>query len=373
MFIKCKKQDLINGLNIILKGIPKIPINLTTETVLIIAKNNELNLMINNLNFAIKISSIPSQIIEDGFALLKTKELFDIIKNFGKDEIIEILTDKFFVTNIENGKVKFKILGIDPNKFNKVNFVENEKITSANFETFKNMIKKAKLTVSKDSSLSILNDILFKIKNGYLSIISADGYRGMLNKIEVDTKDNYEFIVPIDTLNSIIEITPSKKDCLINFYLSNEFIMFEIDNCRIVSNLVDGEFLNLESKFYDEYETVIKINCKDFLNSLKKGKLKMPNGKISPIRLKVLNDNKIIVSSKNHIIEFDEEIDIDFEKNNSESKIFEIAFNYKFLFDGLSIYKDEFIYFKYNSNNMPCSIQPILDNNTHYLILPMKI
>lgn len=371
MIIKCKKEILINNIKKILGTIPKRSISEYSKCIKLEVSNNNLSLIGINTIFGVQISNIETEVIEYGSICVNAKKLFNIIKEMPDKDIL-ISTNENCIVNIESDDIKFQILGYD--KYDNVNlkFIDKKnKIISLSGTIFKEMIKKTKFATKKENDNSTLRNLFFDISDKYLKIYGTDGYRLAFIQNLVKCTDNVKFIspfiVPIETLNEIIKIIPNKKDCIIDFYLQGKTIMFEFENYKIVSCLIEGEFLNFNKIFNIEYETKIKINRIKFLNSLKRT-MAISNKNLKKIvQLYISNDNILKIVSKTDVGESCENIEIDFIGNELE-----IAFNTEHLIDALKKINDDFICFKFSSKLTPSLLRPIYDNNYQNIIVRIK-
>ena len=85
------------------------------------------------------------------------------------------------------------------------------------------------------------------------------------------------------------------------------------------------------------------------------------------VKLEVL-DYKLVITSNSEIGDVYEEIKIDLEGEDIE-----IAFNSKYILDGIRVIDSEEITMDFVSSVNPCIIKPIDDENYTYLILPVRL
>lgn len=368
MKINCKKEILLNNINIVLKSVASrstIPI---LECILLKADKDGFKLISNDLELGIETSNIEADIIEKGIVALEAKMFHDIIRNM-PEGIIEIEVSENNKTIIKNGKTEFKILGQNGNEFPTLNQIKKENKYSIKSNIFKNMIKQTKFSVSTDESKPILTGELIEIKEGYLNIVAIDGFRVSFRctKLSEDFK-NAEVVVPVKTLNEIIKILPDKEDNIINLYFDENHILFELENCIVVSRLLDGEFLKYKQIFTEDYNTKIKLNKMNFLNSLERASLISKDNKKTPVKLEITNNDNLIITSNTEFGTSYEEVFIELEGENLN-----IAFNPKYLIDALKAIEDEEITIQFMTSLSPCIIKGIDNNDYKYLILPLKI
>lgn len=368
MKINCKKEILLNNINIVLKSVASrttIPI---LECILLKADKDGFKLISNDLEVGIETINIESDIIEKGIVALEAKIFYDIIRNMPEGNItIEVKENN--KTIIKNGKTEFKILGQNGNEFPTLNEIKREEKYSINSNILKNMIKQTKFSVSNDESKPILTGELIEIKEGYLNIVAIDGFRVSFRctKVNKDFK-NAEVVVPAKTLNEIIKILPDKENSIVNLYFNENNILFELENCIVVSRLLDGEFIKYEQIFTEDYNTKIKLNRVDLLSSLERASLISKDNKKTPVKLEITNNDNLIITSNTEFGTSYEEVFIEL-----EGESLNIAFNPKYLIDALKVIEDDEITIQFMTSLSPCIIKGIDNNEYKYLILPLKI
>lgn len=105
------------------------------------------------------------------------------------------------------------------------------------------------------------------INNNKLKVSSLDGHRISIRNIEL--KNNYlpmEAIVPGKALNEISKILTGGAEDDVNFYITKNFVLFEFNNTKVVSRLIEGNYFDVNKMISQDYETKIVINKRVFMN-----------------------------------------------------------------------------------------------------------
>ncbi|WP_250278096.1 DNA polymerase III subunit beta [[Clostridium] colinum] len=368
MHIKCKKDILLININIVLKSVASRTTLPILECILLKADKEGFKLISNDLELGIKTANIEADIIEKGIVALEARMFYDIIKSM-PDGDISINVDEKNVTIIKSGKTEFKILGQNGEEFPTLNTVEKEEKYSISASTLKNMIKQTKFSVSSDESKPVLTGELIEIKEGYLNIVAIDGFRVSFRRTQI-SKDfkNAEVVVPAKALNEIIKILSDKEDSMVNLYFNENYILFELDSCIIVSRLLDGEFLKYEQIFTEDYNTKIEVDRISLLNSLERASLISKDNKKTPVKLEIKTNENLVITSNTEFGTSYEEVFIDIEGEGLS-----IAFNPRYLIEALKAIDDEKVIIQFITSLSPCIIKGVDNNDYKYLILPLKI
>ncbi len=174
---------------------------------------------------------------------------------------------------------------------------------------------------------------LFEIKNNCLKIVSLDGHRIAIRKMELkkDYSDR-KVVVPGKTLNEISKILSGEIDDLVSIYFTKNHILFEFDQTIVVSRLIEGEYFRIDQMLSSDYETKLKINKKEFPGLYRPCHTSGKRGIKKPIIIEITDDDmELRIDSA--MGSMNEEIDIE-----KEGKDILIGFNPKFLIDALESY-----------------------------------
>ena len=207
---------------------------------------------------------------------------------------------------------------------------------------------------------------LFEVKDDQLSVVSLDGHRISIRHIELkDHYDPFKVVVPGKTLQEIVKIISGEMDENVSIYVTSKHILFEFDNTRVVSRLLEGEYYKISQMLSSDYETKITINKKEFLNCIDRASLLIRESDKKPIIIDIA-DHSLKLNINSFFGSMEEEILI-----QKEGRDLLIGFNPKFLMDVLRVIDDEEINIYLVNPKAPCYIKD--DAGTYnYLILPVN-
>ena len=147
--------------------------------------------------------------------------------------------------------------------------------------------------------------------------------------------------------------------------ITSKHILFEFDNTRVVSRLLEGEYYKISQMLSSDYETKITINKKEFLNCIDRASLLIRESDKKPIIINI-TDHSLKLNINSFFGSMEEEILI-----QKEGRDLLIGFNPKFLMDVLRVIDDEEINIYLVNPKAPCYIKD--DAGTYnYLILPVN-
>lgn len=368
MKIACKKEQLINNINIVSKAVSsKTTLNIL-ECILLVADTKGFRLIANDLEIGIETSNIEAEIEETGEVALESKFFSEIIRNLPEEDVL-IESDEKNITVIKSGKTKFKILGRNPQEFPRLEEIERDSKYSISSLIFKNMVKQTVFSVSVDESKPIFTGELLEIKNESFNMVSIDGFRVSFRQTNIDPRyKEKSVVVPAKALSEISKILTDKEEDIINLYFTDNQILFELDSCIMIARLLEGEFIKYEQIFTDDYTTRIEIDRNNFLRSLERASLISKDNKKTPVKLKICRDGSVVITSNTDISNSYEEVKAEF-----EGKELTIAFNPKYLIDALKAIDENAVSIQFMTSLSPCIIKSVTSQSYKYLVLPLKL
>ena len=364
MNIICDKNKLLEGINIVLKAIPGKSTMAILECLVIEAENNTIKLIANDLEIGIE-TVIEGEIVEEGCVAISAKVFSDIIRKLPSEQV-EINVDEAYQLNIKCGKAKFNISAKPTDEFPYLPQIVKDKYVEISQFTLKDIIRQTVFSISDNENAKVMTGELFEVKDDQLSVVSLDGHRISIRHIELkDHYDPFKVVVPGKTLQEIVKIISGEMDENVSIYVTSKHILFEFDNTRVVSRLLEGEYYKISQMLSSDYETKITINKKEFLNCIDRASLLIRESDKKPIIIDIA-DHSLKLNINSFFGSMEEEILI-----QKEGRDLLIGFNPKFLMDVLRVIDDEEINIYLVNPKAPCYIKD--DAGTYnYLILPVN-
>ena len=371
MKIVCEKEKLLKGINSVVRAVPTRTTMPILEGILIQTNEKELKLTSYDLELGIEYT-MECNVIQEGSTVVNSIMFSEIIRKLPDTDIsIELNENNLLVIECEGSR--YKLATMNPDEFPELPkiVVENSIVTDQTI--LKNMVRKTIFAVSVEENRPIFTGCLFEVVNNSLNVVAIDGFRmGWVSSILSNSSNNFKAVIPGKTLNEVNKIISDSFD-QIKIGVSKNQAIFEMENCKIVTRLLDGEFLNYASVIPNNWETRIRVNKNILQNCFERVSLisssSIEKEKKYPVKI-TIEIGKIIISCTNQTGDAKEEMYIE-----TEGKDLEIGVNPKYFLDALKAIDDEEIYVTFGSNISPCVIKPIDETarNYTYMILPIRM
>lgn len=364
MQIICKKTDLLNSVNIALRAVSSKTTLPILECIVINAEDGIIKLIANNQELGIE-TVVKGTIVEGGAIAINAKLFAEIIRKL-PDNDVTFTSDEKFSALIQCEKAKFNLMGKSYEEFPMLPQIERNKSIHITDFALKEIIHQTIFSVSDNESNKIMTGELFEIKGDIFKVVSLDGHRISIRKIQLhESYEDIQVIVPGKTLNEISKILSGEMDRIVNIYFTDKHILFSFDETTVLSRLIEGEYYKIEQMLSDNYVTKVSLNNKEFLSCIDRASLLIKEADKTPIVLNFEDDN-LELKINSTMGSMKEDIDI-----KKEGKDIMIGFNPKFLMDALRVIDDETVDIYLFNPKAPCFIKD-KEENYIYLILPIN-
>lgn len=365
MKINCQKAALMNGINIVSKAVSSKSTMPNLQCILIEASYQEIRFLANDIELGIE-TLVDGTIVEPGKIALDAKMFSDIVRKLPDSEVV-IETNSTYQTNIRCERSKFNIPGLSGEDFNYLPEVEKQKYITLSQFSLREVVRQTIFSISDQENARVMNGELFEVKGDHLRVVSLDGHRISIRNLQL--KESYEgmkVIVPGKTLNEVSKILSGGPEDEVRIYVTDKHILFEFEQTKVVSRLIEGEFYKIDQMLTGDYETKFEINKKEFLNCIDRASLFIKESDKKPIIMQIENSN-IYMRIDSSLGSMNEEIEI-----RKEGKDLKIGFNPKFLMDALRVIDEDTVSIYMINSKSPCYIRDA-ENTYVYLILPVSI
>ena len=371
MKIIFEKDKMIKALNSVTKAVATKTTMPILEGILIQTNNDDIKLTCYDKELGIEYIIKENNVLEQGSTVVNAIMFSEIIRKLPDTNItISINENNLLVIECE-GSV-YKLATMNPDDFPQLPEINVENSIELEQNTLKDMIRKTIFAISTEENRPVFTGCLFEVKNNKLNVVAVDGFRLAWKSKILNTKTNdFEAVIPGRTLQEINKILIDSFD-LIKLGIAKNQALFEIENCKIVTRLLDGEFLKYSEVIPKKWETRVRVNKNLISNCFERISLisssSMEKEKRYPVKLNV-EVGKIKISCTNQTGDAKEEI-----FTTTEGQDLEAGFNPKFFLDVFRNIDNEEVYIDFGTSISPSVIRSIEDDGDYqYMILPVRL
>jgi len=383
MEIVCNQNEFNYAIQLVSKAVASRPTHPILANLLLTADQgtNKISLTGFDLNLGIQ-TSFDATVNKSGAITVPSKLLSEIVNKLPSETPVSLDVDESSDNIlIKSDRGSFNIKGIPSDDYPSLPFVESG--TSLNIDP-SSFLKALKLTIfasSSDDSKQLLTGVNFTFNLKYLESAATDGHR--LAVVLVDNKENFDekedfasneenlsVTIPTRSLREIEKLVSlrSSENSIKLFYDKGQ-VVFISSNQIITTRTLEGSYPNYSQLIPDSFTKLFTFNTKKIIESLERIAV-LADQQSSVVKIKLNEKDLALVSADAQDIGNASElvpVSFDFDQ-------FDIAFNVRYLLEGLKVISSENVIFKCNLPTTPAVLVPEDNINSFtYLVMPVQV
>ena len=350
MKLICEGLDLSDAVLKVIRATAIRTTNPILEGIKLSASEDTLTLSATDLEISIE-KTIPADVKIAGEVVVPGKFFADFVKKLSNEQIELSLTEQNTL------KIKYTdsegyLQCLNADEFPIIRDIVSPETISIKKSELKKVIDKTIFSVAVDDARPILKGCLFEIRNNTLTSVALDGYRLALYKTEVEcAAEKLNCIVPARSLNEISKLlVVDSDDATIDILLGQNHLMIDDGSVKILTRLLEGEFINYRQVIPANTTTTILVNKSQLEDGLDRASLLARMDKNNLVKFDI-HERILTLTSASNIGNVTENITI-----SLEGKDISIAFNARYLSDCMHTITDDFIKINFTSQISPCTI-----------------
>ncbi len=357
------KQNLMEAINIVQRAVMTKATLPILEGIYIEA-DEKVKLIGNCFDLGIECC-VDADIQRKGSIVIEARIFGEIVRRLPDAPVyIEVLDG--FKVRIECLNSYFEIRGMDGESYPMPPEYESKISLSLPQSQLRELIRQTIFAVGTDENRKIMTGVLVEARQGELKMAALDGFRMAVCSSLIKEDVNFKVVIPGRNMQEILRVLETSEEN-VTISLAGSLTSFALENCRIVSKVLEGEFMNYQSYIPTQFETVINVNTRELEESMERASLITSDDKRYPVRIN-LDDDKMVISSTTERGMSKEEINIE-----NSGNAMQIGFNPRFFLDALKVINDEKIKVSFTSPVGPCIITPVEHERFLFLILPVRL
>lgn len=390
MKLVCTQGDLSTNLSLVSRAVPSRPTHPVLANVLLIAdsQTQQVSLTAFDLSLGIR-TSFQADVQIGGKITLPAKLLFDIVSRLPGGEIM--LDDEAGVAlgvTLTSASGRYQVRGMGVEEFPELPVIEKGEAVYLPKEVLIEGLRSTLFATSADETKQVLTGLHLHVQQESCEFAATDGHRlavvqsnnesavleesdGSLTEEPISRQlPHLEVTVPAKALRELermLGMRSSTEPLALHFDQGQ--IVFEWANQRLTSRILEGQYPAYRQLIPRQFERQLTLERRQLLSALE--------------RIAVLADQK------NNIVKFsidnvNQEIALSVEaqdigsgrelmKAQISGESIEIAFNVKYLMDGLKALQSSEIQMQLNTALSPVIITPLGSLKMTYLLMPVQI
>lgn len=363
MKVTVDKGSFHKALTNVSKATPIKPTTPVLSNALIKTQGGGLEITGTNLDTTIK-DWIPAKVTQKGETTVPVRLVTELIGSLKEDRVgLELDKETMIITT---PKTTAKVPTISATEFPTIREASRSKEHPIPKEDFTQSVKEVLTAASQDEARLVLTGVLFSPGEGGAVLIATDGYRLAKKKTKIPVGE--ELIIPARDLAEVAKIAASseEEDIIINVSEGNNQVGFTVGHTKYYTKLIAGEFPDCDQIIPKDFVSSVKLEKEEFLEALRTATTFAKD--LGNVVHLYFDEKKAFVSASSSA--------------TGESKVsmgveisgqaVDIAFNSKYLSEGVGSIKGDKIEIKFAGPVNPALIKSPTDDSLIYIVMPVR-
>jgi DNA polymerase-3 subunit beta len=386
MKLVCTQSDLSTHLSLTSRAVPSRPTHPVLANVLLQAdaETNQVSLTAFDLSLGIR-TSFSAEVVQSGAIAVPAKLLNDIVSRLPEGDIT--LDDESSATdNLPdyNGLIvtltpksgRYQVRAMGGEEFPELPVIENAQPMQFSVSTLIEGLRGSLFATSADETKQVLTGVHLTIKQDTLEFAATDGHRLAVVETtnespDTNSEDGLEVTVPARALRELERMLAhsSESEEPVALYFDQGQVVFEFGNQRLTSRTLEGQYPAYHLLIPKQFQRELTLERKQFLSSLERIAV-LADQKNNLVKVSLNGDAQEITLSV-------ESQDVGSAMETMPAQIsgedIDIAFNIKYLMEGLKALPASSVLMQMNTNLTPVIFTPLGGLKMTYLAMPVQL
>jgi len=382
MKLVCSQTDLNANLFLVGRAVPSRPSHPVLANILLTADAGTQRVSLTAFDLSLGIqTSFPAVVEFSGAITLPAKLLTDIVTKLSPQAEITLEQQDNGLVNLTTGSGQYQVRGMSAEEFPQLPLVESGEAAKLSVDALVEGLRGTLFATSTDETKQVLTGVHLRVQSDGLEFAATDGHRlAVVNTVNVATSEEsgglsagvqgFEVTIPGRALRDLERmVTVRGTEESIALYFDQGQTVFQWGDQYLTSRTLDGQYPNYQQLIPRQFERQVTIDRKGFVSALD--------------RIAVLADQKNNVvkltldEPKQQVILSVEAQDVGKGQESLPAQIsggsLEIAFNVKYLMDGLKALPSAELQMQLNTATSPVILVPLGELKMTYLVMPVQI
>lgn len=365
--MRVQKDDFPGGL--LSKVAPRNPALDVLKQALFVAEGEHLTASSTNLEVTVK-TRIPIS-GKPGFEALTVDahKISSIVNALPEgDDISMSVTKRGLFIKTGNGKSRFRINTLPAEEYPSDNTGKAVSSVTLSQAQLRKMLSLTAFSMAHNDVRYYLNGLLLELQGDTVRCVATDGHRLSLSQTQIDGKVEIDssVIIPRESVNHLLSLIKDKDDD-VNVIFHERHVRFIVGDRELVAKKIDGAFPDYRRVIpeQDKESTIIELDVLAFRDILAKAMV-LCDGKTG-MALDVKDVLKVKTQAEGNL--YEDEMEVTMVSGEGTC----IGFFPKYLSEALERIESDKARFVFNGSFGGTLITGMNDDDTQYVVMPLKM
>jgi len=387
MKLICSQNSLSANLSLVSRAVSSRPSHPVLANVLLVADDESQQVSLSAFDLSLGIqTSFAAQVVVGGKLTLPAKLLNDIVSRLPDGEILlddgaeeREPSDSSLLITLTCASGQYQVRGMGAEEFPELPIVDDGDVVRFSVENLIEGLRCTLFSASVDETKQVLTGVHLTIQADGLEFAATDGHR--LAVVKTAAADGtgaaatttqsspLDVTIPAKALQELMKMLERQSDTSVTVHLDPAQAVFEWTDQRLTSRLLEGQYPNYRQLLPSQFARQMMVDRKALLSALERiGVLADQKNNIVKLTLDSLNQTLALSVDAQ---------DVGSGKETIPSQIsgddLEIAFNVKYLMDGLKALTTSNVQMQLNTATSPAIVSPVGGLKLIYLVMPVQV
>lgn len=366
MKFKIKRETLLKPLQFVIGVVERRQTLPVLSNVLLQADSGKISITSTDLEVEL-IATFDLDVDDGGEITVPARKFLDICRTLPEESSLNVSFSNERV-QVNSGKSRFTLSTLPATEFPLIEDIHVQREFTLPQREIKRLIERTHFAMAQQDVRYYLNGLMLETTDGQLRAVATDGHRLAVSEVrtELSGSEVFQVIVPrkgISELGRLLE--DSDENAIIQ--IGPNHIRIQLPNLIFTSKLIDGKFPDYNKVLPKGSDKLVKANRELLKQSLIRASI-LSNEKYRGVRIN-LSENRLLLQAHNpEQEEAEEEIEVEY-----AGEPVEIGFNVNYILDALNAIPEDQVQISLTDSNSSCLIEPGIDKDCRYVIMPMRL
>lgn len=383
MKLVCSQSDLKTHLSLVSRAVPTRPTHPVLGNVLFEtdADTQRITLTAFDLSLGLQ-TSFPAQVSESHIFTLPAKLLNDIVTRLPEGEITllgmeegeEEGTEDHFSVTLISASGRFRLRGMSAEEYPHLPEITTGEALQVPVQALIDGLSSTLFAASNEEAKQVLTGVHLTRQEESLEFAATDGHRlavlDATNEAIEGVTEGFAVTIPARALRELERMIKTQKEgAMVNLRCDEGQVVFELDSQRLTSRMLEGNYPAYDQLIPNQFSKQVTLERKRLLTSLELVAV-LADQQNNVIKFSVDQENQQLSLSVDA-----KEVGSAMESISAQvtGESIDIAFNVKYLMDGLKAFRGNEIQMQLNEATQPIIFTPLGELKMTYLVMPVQL
>jgi DNA polymerase-3 subunit beta len=394
MKLICAQNELTAHLSLVSRAVPSRPSHPVLANVLLRADEETQRVSLTGFDLSLGVqTSFSAQVESGGTLTLPAKLLSDIVSRLPDGEITLATETGDMTATLTCAFGRYQVRGMGAEEYPELPTIDDGDVAYLPVESLIEGLRGSLFSTSADETKQVLTGVHLTVESDSLEFAATDGHRlAVVQTVSAELEDGepaasatangkkttdtenakveFDVTVPSKALRELERMLQVHQDTgAIAVHFDQGQLTFEWANQRLTSRLLEGQYPNYRQLIPRQFSRQMTVERRVFVGALERIAV-LADQKNSIVKLEMSNAQQELVLSV-------DAADVGSGRESVAAQIsgedLEIAFNVKYLLEGLKALNTNEIQMQFNTSTSPSIVTPLGGTKMTYLVMPVQI